>query len=254
MAEILRIRDRCCVASCYWLCGVVLPCRVIEHSFFAEAKQRSARLVRGWVTVTDRGLSRTLGFCAKVRVTLTDEWPDDCGDSDLNPTLQGHGRLNIYLCIWTSHNVGMTEYRMTGRHRRTETASNNNNTVRYEQSFAGERLWCIRGEGWSPSDTHVNIAQRTVQFWAVFWSWVMSHQFCIVCPDCSRKTQTEGAILLNPPLAPDDLTNGYYFIIIIMLLDLLARFRPRTINKLSEGDSDARGSGRMNKWITGRPN
>ena len=28
-------------------------------------------------------------------------------------------------------------------------------------------------------------------------------------------------------------------IIIIMLLDLLARFRPRTINKLSEGDSDA---------------
>ena len=27
-------------------------------------------------------------------------------------------------------------------------------------------------------------------------------------------------------------------IIIIMLLDLLARFRPRTINKLSEGDSD----------------
>ena len=43
-------------------------------------------------------------------------------------------------------------------------------------------------------------------------------------------------------------------IIIIILLDLLARFRPRTINKLSEGDSDARGSGRMNKWITGRPN
>ena len=28
-------------------------------------------------------------------------------------------------------------------------------------------------------------------------------------------------------------------IIIIILLDLLARFRPRTINKLSEGDSDA---------------
>ena len=43
-------------------------------------------------------------------------------------------------------------------------------------------------------------------------------------------------------------------IIIMMLLDLLARFRPRTMNKFSEGDSDARGSGRMNKWITGRPN
>ena len=28
-------------------------------------------------------------------------------------------------------------------------------------------------------------------------------------------------------------------IIIIILLDLLARFHPRTINKLSEGDSDA---------------
>ena len=26
-----------------------------------------------------------------------------------------------------------------------------------------------------------------------------------------------------------------------MLLDLLAKFRPRTMNKLSEGDSDARG-------------
>ena len=30
-------------------------------------------------------------------------------------------------------------------------------------------------------------------------------------------------------------------IIIIILLDLLAKFRPRTINKLSEGDSDAKG-------------
>ena len=30
-------------------------------------------------------------------------------------------------------------------------------------------------------------------------------------------------------------------IIIIILLDLLASFRPRTINNLSEGDSDARG-------------
>ena len=32
---------------------------------------------------------------------------------------------------------------------------------------------------------------------------------------------------------------GIIIIIIIILLDLLARFRPRTINKLSEGDSDA---------------
>ena len=47
---------------------------------------------------------------------------------------------------------------------------------------------------------------------------------------------------------------GSCVIIIIILLDLLASFRPRTINKLSEGDSDARGSGWMNKWITGRPN
>ena len=43
-------------------------------------------------------------------------------------------------------------------------------------------------------------------------------------------------------------------IIIIMLFDSPARFRPRTMNKLSDGDFDARGSGRMNKWITGRPN
>ena len=33
-----------------------------------------------------------------------------------------------------------------------------------------------------------------------------------------------------------------FIISIIILLDLLARFRSRTINKLSEGDSDARGS------------
>ena len=34
--------------------------------------------------------------------------------------------------------------------------------------------------------------------------------------------------------------------IIIILLDLLARFCPRATNKLSKGDSDARGNGRMN--------
>ena len=37
----------------------------------------------------------------------------------------------------------------------------------------------------------------------------------------------------------ETLSIGSFVIIIIMLLDLLARFRPRTINKLSEGDSDA---------------
>ena len=47
---------------------------------------------------------------------------------------------------------------------------------------------------------------------------------------------------------------GIIIIIIIILLDLLAKFRPRTINKLSEGDSDAKGEWGMNKWITGRPN
>ena len=45
--------------------------------------------------------------------------------------------------------------------------------------------------------------------------------------------------------------SGSSIIIIIMLLDLLASFRPRTINKLSEGDSDAGGEWKdeqMDHW------
>ena len=95
--------------------------------FLREVKQSRARLVRGWMSVTDRGLSRMHGFSMKVRVTLTDEWPDDfrkVGIVTLTPTLQGHGRLNI-LCFWTGHNVSRHDGapHVMGRHRRTGTAS-----------------------------------------------------------------------------------------------------------------------------------
>ena len=55
-----------------------------------------------------------------------------------------------------------------------------------------------------------------------------------------------GFILISLPYCFLEQTNGIIIIIIIIiiiLLDLLAKFRPRTINKLSEGNSDARGSG-----------
>ena len=66
------------------LCGVVLGCgvrRVIMSHYRAwflfSAKLSNVELVsiRGWVTVTDRGLSHMHGFSAKVprRVTLTNE-------------------------------------------------------------------------------------------------------------------------------------------------------------------------------------
>ena len=55
-----------------WL---VLSCYVIAHGFSVQVKQRRARLVRGWVTVTDRGPSLMHGFSGKIPrwVTLTYE-------------------------------------------------------------------------------------------------------------------------------------------------------------------------------------
>ena len=132
---IFRIRDRSCVASCYWLCGdsgIVLSCRIIAHGFSAEVKQRRARLVRGCMgacmTVTDRGLSHIHGFSAKVprRVTLADEWPDDFRKVEV-VTLTLPSRVMegwiFYVSGLTIMSVGMTGRRMTGRHRRTGTAS-----------------------------------------------------------------------------------------------------------------------------------
>ena len=65
--RILGIRDSS-VASCYHI--------ALSHIWFLSlVKQRRARLVRGWVIVTDRELSHMHGFSAKVpiRVTLIDE-------------------------------------------------------------------------------------------------------------------------------------------------------------------------------------
>ena len=47
----------------------------IAHGFSVEVKPRRARLVRGWVTLTDRRLSHMHGFSGKIprRVTLTYE-------------------------------------------------------------------------------------------------------------------------------------------------------------------------------------
>ena len=33
----------------------------------------AAKIIRGWMSVTDRGLTHMRGFSAKVRVTLTDD-------------------------------------------------------------------------------------------------------------------------------------------------------------------------------------
>ena len=50
---------------------------VIQRIFYIIVKRKfqNAQLVRGWVTMTDQGLSRIHGFSAKVprRVTLVDE-------------------------------------------------------------------------------------------------------------------------------------------------------------------------------------
>ena len=124
-----RLDANSCVAST-WLIVVlyhVALSGVIAHGFSVEVKQLRARLVPGWVT--DRGLSHMHGFPVKITrwVTLTYEWPDDfCkgGDMHLDPTLQGHRRLNI-LCFWTGHNVGRPDVR-DAAWRRTGTASSYN--------------------------------------------------------------------------------------------------------------------------------
>ena len=74
--------------------------------------QHRARLVCGWVTMTNRGLSHMHAWFLRETWKYRDGW--HCSmkepmnfvkwDSDLESTLQGHGRLNI-LCFWTSHNV-----------------------------------------------------------------------------------------------------------------------------------------------------
>ena len=90
--------------------------------------QRRARLVCGWVTMTDRGLSRMHGFSAKVSrwVTLTDEWPDDFRKVGIvTSTLLSRVTEGwiFYVSGLAIMSVGMTGCRMTGRHRRTGTAS-----------------------------------------------------------------------------------------------------------------------------------
>ena len=109
------------VASCYIM--------LRYHTWFLQVKQCRARLVHGWVTMTDRGLSRMHGFSAKVlrRVTLTDEWPNDFCKVGI-VTLIVLSRVPegwiFYVSRLAIMSVGMMRHRMTGRHWRTGTASN----------------------------------------------------------------------------------------------------------------------------------
>ena len=101
--------------------GVVLSCRVIAHVIVSPRN-----VVPGWISVTDRELSHLHGFSAKVRVTLTDEWPDDfhkVGIVTLTLTSRVTESWIFYVSGLAILLVGMTGRRVTGRHRRTGTAS-----------------------------------------------------------------------------------------------------------------------------------
>ena len=91
----------------YWLCGVMLSCRLIAHGgLSAGGKQCRARLVVGWVAVTEQGLSHMHGSISTkvlIRMTLTGEWLDDYRKVGIYSDLDG--RLNI-LGFWTDHIVG----------------------------------------------------------------------------------------------------------------------------------------------------
>ena len=60
--------------------------------------QRRARLVCGWVTMTNRRLSHMQNSKVPRRVTY-------CPMNDSMNFVKGHGKLNI-LCFWTGHDVG----------------------------------------------------------------------------------------------------------------------------------------------------
>ena len=84
--------------------GVVLSCRVIAHGFSA-IKQRRPRLVyaNGWSWLIAHA------WFLRDRAGDTDRWMTRwfswCGDRNLDPVIQGHGRFDI-SCFWTGHNVG----------------------------------------------------------------------------------------------------------------------------------------------------
>ena len=99
----LGVRIYGCLASCY----IMLRYR----TRFLQVKQRRARLVREWLTVTDRGLLHMHGFSAKVprRVTLTDEWPDDfrkVGMVTLTLLSRVTEGWKFVVSSWNRHNVG----------------------------------------------------------------------------------------------------------------------------------------------------
>ena len=119
---LMRINSQDSIRSSFVLHHVALSLMVSPIS------ARRVRFERGWVTVTDRWLSRMHGFSGEVprRGTLTDEWPDDfrkvgmVASTLLSMVTEGWIYYVSGLAIMS---VGMMGRRMTGRHRRTETAS-----------------------------------------------------------------------------------------------------------------------------------
>ena len=101
MVDILRIRDRSCVRRS------VIMSRYRTWFLRDQTITSTSVCIRGWMSVIDQGLSLMHGFSAKVRVILTNEWPDDfrkVGIVALTPPCRvTEGWI---LCFWTDYNVG----------------------------------------------------------------------------------------------------------------------------------------------------
>ena len=120
---ILRTARRSYVGrSDFWLPAEKASCYRVYRTWFlrySEVKQHQARLVHGWVTVADRGLSHMIIFSPESTGTShSDWWLSLSWDNDLNPTIKGHERKVEYFASGPAILlVGMTVHLMTGRHR-----------------------------------------------------------------------------------------------------------------------------------------
>ena len=129
------IRPLLAVRSCY-----IMP------SWFLQVKQRRARLVRGWVTVTDRGLSRMYGFSARDGWHIADavRKVGIVTSTLLSRVTEGWILYVSGLAIYIM-SVGMTGRRLTGYHRYTRTASNLDKHSNVNKYIYRSLLWrCTR--------------------------------------------------------------------------------------------------------------